>query len=341
MKAALEIAAKAAGIVAILALVFLVFGLPVGPSLSSVWQGAFGSWPGVARSLVKATPLILIGLGLVLAWRAAMYNIGGEGQYVMGALGGAAAYRLAEGWPSWAATLLILVAGCLAGGAYAFLAGWLQVRRGVQVVISTILLNFVALSLLGWLVSGPLQEKAKRLPLTDTVDRSVRLWQPDRQVDLHLGVAIALLLAVALAVWMFLTKSGFMLRLTGENPRAARANRMPVDRIQMLAMAGSGGFCGLAGAVQYLGVVGQVGAGFAEGWGFMAIPVALLGGLHPLGALLAGIGFGGLLAGCDNLSFGNQLGNTLVYVVQGVAVLAFVGISAWRRSQAPPEAEDA
>lgn len=326
MKSGARYAILAVGLVLVLVLTLAAFGLDIGRSLGLIVQGAFGDKAGLSRTFVKAVPLCLCGLGMVIAWRAKMYNIGGEGQYLVGALLGATVAKVGLAWPPALLNVSVLLAGVLGGSLYASLAGWLQVKRGVQVVISTILLNFVAFQALDYLVRGPLQESKKALPLTDRLPNEAMLQRFDAQTDLHSGVFIALIAVVAIYFWLYRTRSGFALRFTGENAQAARANGLPVARVQMGAMAISGGLCGLAGVIDYAGVTGQIGNGFSQDWGFLAIPVALLGALHPFGVLFSAVYFAALFAGTEVLARYTAVGNTVVYVVQAVAVLAFLGL---------------
>ncbi len=338
MNRAREAALTIVALAALLALVLAAFGLPVFDSLRQIFEGAFGDRFGVARTLVKATPLLLCGLGVVVAWRAGMFNIGGEGQLLVGALGGAAiAKLLAPASGSWVAGAgLVAAAGF--GAAYGLLAGWLGVRRGVNVVIGTILLNFVAVQLVSWAVSGPLQESKRQLPLTDRLPDATMLHRFDPQTDLHLGVFGAGAVALLLTVFLFRTVAGFRLRLVGENANAARAARLAVEPIQLRAMALSGGLCGLAGGMELFGVTGQVGAGFSLGWGFLAIPVALIGGLQPIGALLAALFFGAVLAGSESLARFSTSGSAIVLVIEAAAVVALIGLRAWRARRQAEEA---
>lgn len=326
------------GLFGVLVLTFLVFRIPVWDSLKLLSDGAFGDRFAVSRTAVKATPLLMTGLGMVLAWRAGMYNIGGEGQFIVGGIVGATfAKMIVVGsgrlFP-WLESGIIL-AFCAAGGAlWAWIAGWLFVRRGVAVVISTILLNFVAVQILGYCVSGPLQQKQGQVPLTDALPDAVMLPKPSPQMDLHIGVFIPLICASFVFVYLYRTRAGFRLRLVGENPYMARANRVDSGKVQMQAMLLSGALCGLAGGVEYVGIAGQLGADFSQQWGFLGIPVALLGGLHPLLCIGSAVVFGALFAGSENLARFTNAGATLVYVIQAVAVLGYVGIKAYSDSRA-------
>lgn len=312
-----------------LVLTLVVFGMPVGASLRLIVDGAFGDRYGVARTIVRIAPLLLTGLGVTVAWRAGMYNIGGEGQYIVGGIVGAWAAKCLAGAATPVVTAAVIL-GCAAGGAaYGALAGWLKAKRDVNVVISTILLNFVALQLLGWCVAGPLRQANSKLPLTEELPSAVMFYRPDRTSDLHAGVLVALAAAVVLYVVLFRTRWGFLVRLVGDNPRVAAVNLVNPNRIQVAAMALSGALCGLAGACQYLGISGQLSTEFSQNWGFLGIPVALLGGLHPAGILLSASYFATLLAGTANLARFSTGGDTLVYVIQAVAVLGLAGLRSY------------
>ena len=315
------------GLTAALVLVLLALGLPVLTSIKLMLAGSLTNWYGISATLVKAIPLALAGTGIVVAWRAGMFSIGGEGQFLMGALSGAIGYQLLPNLPGPVLALLIFFLGVAGGSLYALLAGWLYVKRGIQVVISTILLNFIAIQLLSYAVTGPL--KSGGVPMTKSLPTAAMLPKFDRQADLHWGFPIATVVVLALGAYLWLTYPGFLLRLVGSAPRVARSNRISVPQVQMRAMALSGALCGLAGAIEYVGLSGQLSGGFSQNWGFLAIPVALLGGLNPFGVLVSAPLFAALLSGSDNLSRYTTAGSTIVYIVQGIAVLGFVGIEAW------------
>ncbi|MBX3118712.1 MAG: ABC transporter permease [Fimbriimonadaceae bacterium] len=320
-----------ASLFVLLVIVLAALGLPLVESLRLLASGAFGDSYGIARTLIKMTPLLLCGLGMVLAWRAGMYNIGGEGQFLVGALAGAWLFAKVPIPSPLLMTLTILIMGVVGGALWAWLAAWLFVKRGVQVVISTILLNFVALRFVEWAVRGPVQETKRQLPISQSLPDSVAFQELVPQTGLHPGVLIAVVVAVLIAIYLFRTVGGYRLRLVGENPSAARANRIDAGKVQIRAMLMSGGLCGLAGAVEYVGVSQQVGDGFAQNWGFMAIPVALLGDLNPFGVIFSSLYFGALFAGSENLSRFSASGPTVVLVMQGIAVLAFVGLREWSK----------
>lgn len=315
-------------LLASLVLTLLAFGLPLQESLTRIAIGAFGGEIGWSRTLVNMTPLLLTGLGMVVAWRAGMYNIGGEGQYIIGGLFGAAVAKAAGAqMPPNVLMPFMLASTALGGALFAGLAGWLQVSRGVQAVISTILLNFIALQILGWAVQGPLQESDKLLPQTERLAPEQMLLKFTVRTDLHLGVVFAVLIAVAVGIYLRRTVGGFQLRLVGENASAARAAGLRAERIQLKAMMLSGAMCGLAGGIQYVGVTGSIDAGFSQNWGFLGIPVALLGGLDAFGVLLSSFVFGALFAGAQQMARFGLGGDSVIYVIQAVSVLAFIAIT--------------
>lgn len=325
----------AGGLLLVLVLTLAAFRLPVGESLSLMVQGAFGDKFGIARTLVKTSPLLLTALGMVVAWRAGMYNIGGEGQYVVGGICAATLFHVMPHTPGPLLNILLILA-CVAGGAgYAWLAGFLYTSRGVQVVISTILLNFVALQLLSWVVNGPLKQGG--VPQTADLPDAAMFLRLDRQIDLHTGVLMGLFAALLLAAFLFRTRAGFELRLTGENPNAARAAKVPAKKVQLRAMALSGALCGLAAASEYVGMTGSLDQGFAQNWGFLGIPAALLGAIHPIGTVFSSLYFGALFAGSENLARFTASGPTLIFVMQAVAVLGFVGFRAWAERRTADE----
>lgn len=344
--------AACAGFVLLLTVTFLLLGIAPFEGLRSLWVGAFGDaqggrWYAVSETLVKTSPLLLTALGVTVAWRAGLFSIGGEGQLLLGAVTATATVRFLGVLPGPALTLLALVAGAAAGGLWGWFAGWLKVRRNVQEVISTIMLNYVALYLLGWLVDkGPLQESARRVAQSDPLPSAVlfaRLippaWSDGIATRLHSGVLLAFLAVPAVTLLLFHTRTGFGMRLIGQNPEAARTARYPVGALRLQAMGLSGALCGLAGCVELLGVTGRLFANFSPGWGFTAIPVALLGGLHPVGVLLSALFFGALTAGSGNLARFSGVSSVLIYILQAVAVLAVVGLRAYQALRARSEGD--
>lgn len=311
-----------------LALLFLALKMPLGESFGRVWQGAVGDRFALLRTLTRATPLVLTGVGMTVAWRAGAYNVGGEGQFVAGGLTAAAVAPLLLNWPApvalGVATLAAAAGGALPGAA----AGWMQARRGVPTVVSTLLLSSILVGLTDWAVRGPWQEAARKLPQTELLARERLYPLLDRRADANWSSLLAVAAVIGTGYFLSSTKAGFAIRAVGANALAAETYGWRPDRVRTTALALSGALCGLAAAADYLGVAGRISGGFAQGWGFMGIAVALVGGLSPWGAGLAGIFFGALLSGCERLGALSNAGPAVVYVVQGVAVLATLGVRA-------------
>lgn len=341
----------AIGFVILLTVTFLLLGVPPANALTELWKGAFGDAESghlyaISETLVKMTPLLLAGLGVVVAWRAGLFSIGGEGQLLMGALAATGTARICHSFPAPLITIAMIISGTAAGALWGWIAGWLRVRRNVQEVISTILLNYAALYLVGAMVGGPLQEAThtsqQSSPLPDAVLFArllPRALSNGMQTRLHVGVLIALIAVPIVSLFLFRTRSGFGLRLLGQNGEAARVARFPVDKLRLRAMLISGGLCGLAGVVELLGISTRLDANFSPGWGYTAIPVALLGGLNPVGTLVSAFLFGALTAGCGNLSRFSGVSAVLINVIQAAAVLAVVGGRAWRTRRSSEEAD--
>lgn len=320
---ALEIAATVAAVLVAIALTLAVVGLPIGSSMQTLLLGGLQNKFAISRTLVNATPLMLAGLGVIVAWRAGMFSIGGEGQFILGGIGGAVIFHQWAGAP----TIIIVLCAMVAGALWAVLAGWLQIRRGVQLVISTILLNFIALQFLEYVSAGPLKDPKGGVPMTSRLPEGSMLLRWDRQMDLHSGIIVAVLAAILLTLFLYRTPEGFRLRFVGQNPVAASANGLKVNPVQLRAMALSGLLCGLAGGIEYTGMSGQIGASFSQNWGFLAIPVALIGGLHPLGVVLSALCFGALIAGTDQLARTGGAQSSMVAIIQGVAMLLVISVA--------------
>jgi general nucleoside transport system permease protein len=324
-------AALLAGLV-VLAVGLELAGYDSGAALGALWSGAFGSWYALtSATLVRAVPLILIGLGLALAFRGGTFNIGGEGQFYAGAIAATWIGLSVGGLPSPVAVAAVLSGAVLAGGLWVAIPVLLRARFGVLEVISTLLLNFVAEALTSLLVQGPLQESQRIYPQSDPVAESARLPSlPGTR--LHAGLLLALVGAVLLH-WVFTrTLWGFRLRAVGLGPRAAEiAGRIDSRWMTALALAFSGAIAGLAGGVEVAGVSYALFQNLSPGYGFTAIAVALLGRLHPFGVVVAGLLFGALEAGAGAMQREADVPAVAVYVVEAVVILAVLLAESARR----------
>jgi simple sugar transport system permease protein len=269
----------------------------------------------------------LTGLAVVLALHAGVWNIGAEGQLLVGALTTAWIGQYTASLPPFLAISLISLAALTAGLLWAGGAALLKQYCQVNEVISTIMLNFIAAHLVSYCVQGPLMEAAGRYPQTDPLPSAARLPLLFPPTRLHLGIPLAL--GIATVVWFFLyrTKVGFRLRATGANPTAARFAGIAVDRDITRALLFSGALAGLAGGVEVSGITNRVYEKFSPGYGYTAIAVALVGQRSPLGVVLAAIFFGALEAGSGALQRIAGVSSVLVSVMQATAVLFLAGYS--------------
>lgn len=344
------------GVVAGLLLAGLVVrasGYPALSAFAALWSGATGLEAGPAlgptqvalgsghvnlflpaQSLSKVTPLIFCGLAVALGLRAGMFNIGAQGQMTVGALCAAVVgeigKRNAAGEGSLPPALhvcLVLLAGVVAGGLWGALPGLLKAVRGVHEVISTIMLNFIALDLVGYLVTHSLQDDAPgnmaaQSPLTA---QTCWLWPYVQGSYLTPGILIALAAVVAYAFLIRKTALGYDIRAVGMGAEAARAGGVPVGRILVLTMALSGALAGLAGAVEVMGIHHRYVDGVASSYGFDGIAVALLGNLSGEGVALSALFFGSLASGADYMETITHVPAPISQIVQALVIL-FVGM---------------
>ena len=300
-------------------------------ALTALWQGAFGGGYAIGTTLIKTIPLLLAGLGVALAFRAQMFNIGGEGQFLVGGL---LASFIALNLPATRSLSpvplisLMMLGGIAAGALWAGIAAVLKVTRRVPEVISTIMLNFVAAELLSFLVNGPMERLDRSQPATDALPDSASLPIIWTGTPLHAGLIIAIVAAVVVWVLINRTLLGFSIDIVGANPVAARLAGYSVPKTVLVTMLWSGGLCGLAGAIELSGVVGFIPEGYSPGYGYTAVAVALLGRLDVFGVVLAALLFGALSAGSDNMERTAGIGHELGYVIQAVALLVLLA-SQW------------
>jgi general nucleoside transport system permease protein len=295
-------------------------------ALRALARGAFGSWYAfTSATLVRAIPLALTGLAVALAFRAGLLNIGAEGQLLAGAAATAAVLGALSGVSPLVALPVALLTGMLSGALWAGIAALLRQRFGVLEVISTIMLNYVALYLVGWLVRGPLQEPTRIYPQSEAIARAFHLPVLLSGTRLHLGVVLAIGLALVAWWWLRSTAGGFRLRAVGMNPSAAfTIGRVNVSRVSVLAFLASGALAGLAGSVELTGVTYALYENISPGYGYTAIAVALLARLSPLGVLGTAVLFGALQAGGNAMQRDAGVPIALVQVVEAIIILLVI-----------------
>jgi simple sugar transport system permease protein len=298
----------------------------IGRSYVALLEGSVGSLNAVSETLTAAAPLILAGLGLALGFRAGLFNIGAEGQIVIGGLAAVVTGFSFAQLPSVVLLPLSLFAGAMAGALYASIAGWLRAATGAHEVISTIMLNLISYRLLDYFLSLPyVQQTGRADPISKSVPEAAELPRLltalDPNLRVHAGIFLVLIM-VGLVYWLlFRSKLGFEFRASGENPKAARFAGMQSGIIIVAAMAAAGALAGLAGANQVLGVLGRATPGFSAGIGFDAIAVALLGRSHPVGVVFAGLLFGALEAGGRQMQVDAGVSIDLIGIIQALIIV--------------------
>ncbi|MCR9238437.1 MAG: ABC transporter permease [Alphaproteobacteria bacterium] len=298
----------------------------IGQSYIALLKGSVGSLNAISETLTAAAPLILAGLGLALGFRAGLFNIGAEGQILMGGIAAVITGFSLPGLPFVLLLPLCLLSGALVGALYAGIAGWLRAATGAHEVISTIMLNLISYRLLDYLLRQPfIQREGRADPISKSVPDNAELprlldWL-DPNLRVHAGIFLALA-AVLVVYWiLYRSKIGFEFRASGASPDAARFAGMRSGLIIVAAMATAGALAGLAGANQVLGVLDRATPGFSAGIGFDAIAVALLGRSHPFGVLLAGLLFGALEAGGRQMQVDAGVSIDLIGIIQALIIV--------------------
>lgn len=298
----------------------------IGRSYVALLQGSVGSINAISETLTAAVPLVLAGLGLALGFRAGLFNIGAEGQILMGGMAAVITGFSFPGLPFAILMPLCLLAGALAGALYASIAGYLRAATGAHEVITTIMLNLMSFRIIDYLLRQDwIQKEGRSDPISKSVPEHAELprlleWL-DPNLRVHAGVFL-MLIAVAVVYWiLFRSKLGFEFRASGENPDAACYSGMRSGLIIVAAMGSAGALAGLAGANQVLGVLDRASPGFSAGIGFDAIAVALLGRSHPVGVLLAGLLFGALEAGGRQMQVDAGVSIDLIGIIQALIIV--------------------
>ncbi len=304
----------------------------------SLVVGAFGDGDALADTAVRAMPLLLVGTGICIAFRAKVINIGGEGQIISGALLSTVTALAFPGLPPVLLIPLVMLAGIVGGGFWGAIPGALKAYLGVNEILSTIMLNLVAVQIMNYLLRDPLIdpkeiERGTRIPQTERLSENADLPVLIEGTRLHLGVVIAVLAAVVAWVILWRTTLGYRIRAVGSNPAAARYAGIPVKRMTMLALTFSGAMCGLAGAVLVFGsqahrlVTDGSAATLTQSAGFNGIVAGLFGGLHPLWTIVSSFFFGGLVTGANAMQRAVQVNSALIIGLNGLVVVFVVSSS--------------
>ena len=281
---------------------------------------------GLEALLVKAAPLVMMGVGLSIAYRANVWNIGAEGQYILGALAAGGLALALPAAPGWVIVPLLIAAGLVGGAGYALIVAWLRTRFNANEILTSLMLAYIAQYLLVYLVTGPWRDpEGFGFPQTALFSDAAGGPRLIEGSNLHLGLIFAPL--IALAAWVMLGRSvlGFQFRVMGQAPRAARFAGFDENRLIWLAMAISGGLAGLAGMFEVTGNQGQLTINLGPGYGFTAIIVGFLGRLNPLGVIPAGLLLALTYLGGDAAQMNLGLSSAITGIFQGILLFCLLG----------------
>lgn len=323
------------------AVMLLLLGANPIEGYGEMFKGAFGSGDALIATVLKATPLLFVGIGIVIAFRADVINIGAEGQLVLGGLFSTIAALYLPAMPSVIMVPLVLVAGVIGGGLWGWIPGMLKAYYRVNEILSTIMLNIVAVQLMSYLLRGPLIDPAEiergtRIPQTQRLPQAADLPLLFGSDRLHIGPVLAVVCAIGAYFLLWRTPLGFRLRAVGLSETAARYAGIPVRRTIVFALTMSGALAGLGGAVLVFGseshrmVTDGSTLGFTGGAGFNGIVAALLGALHPLWTIPSSFLFGGLIVGGQALQRAVQVPSALIVALNGLVVVFVVAADRYR-----------
>lgn len=307
------------------AVLILAWGASPLTAYAALLDGAFGSWNSISETLLRAIPLTFTGLAIAIAFRAGTFNLGAEGQLFLGAT---AAAWVGLALPTLPAPLLIpamILTAAFVGALWSLLAGVLKLRFGANELITTIMLNYIAILFVSYLLRGPLQEAAGYLPQTERLSANARFPALIAGTRLHMGFLLALAAVVLAHVALWHTSWGFKLRVVGLNARAALNAGYNVRLLMLSAFLISGVLAGLAGYMEVVGVQRRMIENLSPGFGYTGIIVALLGQTSPFGVLAAAILFAALQVGGSTMQTASGVPSTLTTIIQGLVVLFVIG----------------
>ncbi|PIE32654.1 ABC transporter permease [candidate division KSB3 bacterium] len=297
---------------------------------------------GLTEILVRATPLMIVALGIAISFRSGILNIGGEGQILIGAIIGAAVALNLPTMPKYFHLTLIFAASFLGGALWGGIAGWMRAYFSVNEILSTVMLNYIAIQIYTFLIRGPMIDPQEikygtGVPQTAALPRELWLNKLIPGARLHTGILLAVVFAILVYIFLWKTPIGYRMRAVGAEAKASRYAGINVQRYLFLAMLLSGGFAGLAGAVEVCGVHHRGLESISAGYGFSGIVVALFGGLHPLGIIPASVLFGLLIIGADMMQRSIEVPASIIMAIQGLIILAIVGSQVFLSQEAMRE----
>lgn len=326
-------------------LVIQIAGYDAVVAITSLVKGSFGSVQAIAETLNKAMPVVLTGLSYAIAKHCGIINLGAEGQLYIGTLCATLAGTNFVGLPAVIHIPLTLVCGFMGGAVYGMLVGFLKQRFGASELITTIMLNYIAAYFVSFMIAGPIKDLSgtSNFPQSRQIVESARLPRLIPGTRLHAGLIVVVLALVFFYVFLWKTKKGYEMRAIGLNASAARYAGMRVERTSLLSIFIAGGFAGLGGTVELLGVQLRLVEGFSSNFGFDGVAVALLGNSNAVGIGLSGILFGALKSGANMMQMNTNVPTATIYMIQGFIILFVIGraifdFTQWRKNTGPKKA---
>jgi len=313
----------------IVSIMAMIFGVSPGAILVALFEGALKGKYAMSSTVKETIPLALCGLAVYLPYRAGFFNIGGQGQLEIGAITAMAVVLYVNGSPA-AVMALALLAAVAAGLLASVVPLVLKLKRGANEVTTTIMMNFACIQFVHAMITGPMKDQSAFYGTTEGVPQALRLPEFSLGVNMHIGVFMALLLVVATYWLIRRTSYGVQLKAVGGKPSVAEASGISVSRVITLAVLVGSAFAGLAGGIQALGVTYRVAEGWSKDWGFSGIPIAFLAGNNALAIIPIAFLFAILETGARYMQFMTGVPAALTYVFQGLPVMIFVALNAWR-----------
>ncbi|MDJ0661737.1 MAG: ABC transporter permease [Crocosphaera sp.] len=291
-----------------------------------LFQESLFNYYGFANTLTKTSPLLLASLGILIALKGGQFNIGGEGQIYLGALGSTLVGLFIDNIPSFLHIILALLAGFIGGALWGIIPGYLKAYRGINEVITTLLLNYIAIDFISYLVHHPLAEPNAPSAYSPLIAESAKLPIILPKTLAHAGIFVGILAIICVAILLQKTIIGYEIEVVGLNPKAATHAGISVSKTILLIMALSGGLCGLAGATEVMGLKYRLFENFSPGYGFNAIAIAFLSRGNIMGVFITSLFFGALLSGANVMQRTAGVPVTIIAVIQGFTLL-LIGIS--------------
>lgn len=292
-----------------------------------ILKGSWGSRFAITETLVKTGPLLFTGLAASLAFNAKFWNIGMEGQLYAGAIASVWVGITFTTWPSYILIPFIIVISFIAGGLWGMLAGYLKIRFNANEVVTTIMLNYIMINIVGLLVHGPWKDPKTMWPSSPLVAKAARFPLLVKRSRLHLGVLLAFIAAILIFILLKKMVIGYRIRAVGASPKASLYAGINLNKILLITILISGGLAGLAGAGEAVGVQKKLIEGLSPGYGYAGVVVGLLGRLHPIGVMLSATFFASLITGTGMMQRLTDVPVALTYAVQGITLITILALT--------------